>query len=128
MPDLNTRLNFYQRLTVIKQAQDIEDISRELSDRFGPLPEEVENLLYVVEIKQLATEGMLESISTENKQVVLHFNDGRDLNALSLVKDIKSGLKIGSDRIKLDIKVLGNSWQGVLRDVLRNLSSVYIRG
>jgi len=121
--DLSTRLNFYQRLAVIKRAQDIEDLARELSDRFGPPPEEVGNLLYIVEIKRLATEAMLESISTENKQVVLQFNDGRDLNKLSLAQDTKSGIKVGSDRIKFDIKILGSSWQEVLRVVLRSLLS-----
>ena len=124
IPDLSTRLSFYQRLAVLSRAQDIKDIARELRDRFGPLPEEVENLLYVVEIKQLATEARLESISTENKQIVLHFNHGTDLNKLFLTKDVKSGIKVGHDRIKLDIKILGNSWQEVLRDVLRNLLSV----
>jgi transcription-repair coupling factor (superfamily II helicase) len=124
IPDLSTRLNFYQRLAVVKRAKDIEVIARELSDRFGPAPEEVENLLYIVEIKQLATEAMLESISTENKQVVLHFNSGRDLNKLSLAQDVQSGIKIGSDRIKLDIKILGNSWQEVLREVFQHLLSV----
>jgi transcription-repair coupling factor (superfamily II helicase) len=107
---------------VIKRAQEIEDIARELSDRYGPSPEEVKNLLYVVEIKQLAIESKLESISTENRQVVLHFNNGRDLNKLSLVQEGKLGIKVGSDRIKLDIKILGSSWQEVLRELLRHLS------
>jgi hypothetical protein len=67
---------------------------------------------------------MLESISTENKQVVLHFNSGRDLNKLSLAQDFKSGIKVGSDRIKLDIKILGNSWREILKEVLQYLLSV----
>jgi transcription-repair coupling factor (superfamily II helicase) len=124
MPDLSTRLSFYQSLAVAKRAQDIEDIARELNDRFGPPPEPVTNLLYVVEIKQLATEAMLESISTENRQIVLHFNSGRELNKLSLTQDVKSGIKVGSDRIKLDIKILGNSWREILREVLQQLLSV----
>ena len=123
MPDLSTRLSFYQRLAVVKRAQGIEDVVRELSDRFGPPPEEVENLLYVVGIKLLATEAMLESISTENRQIVLHFNSSRELNKLFLARDFKSGVKVGSDRIKLDIKILGDNWQKVLREVLRHLLS-----
>jgi len=125
IPDLSTRLNFYQRLAVVKRAQEIEDIARELSDRFGPPTEEVRNLLYVVEIKQLATAAMLKSISTENKQVVLYFNSTMDLHKSSLAHAVKSGIKTGSDRIKLDIKILGSSWQEVLREVLRSLSSVF---
>jgi transcription-repair coupling factor (superfamily II helicase) len=127
IPDLSTRLSFYQRLAVVKRAQDIEDIDRELSDRFGTPPEPVTNLLYVVEIKQLATEAMLESISTENRQIVLHFDSGRELSKLSLAQDFKSGIKVGSDRIKLDIKIFGASWQEVLKEVLRHLLSATTR-
>jgi transcription-repair coupling factor (superfamily II helicase) len=127
MPDLSTRLSFYQRLAVVKRAQEIEDVARELNDRFGPPPEPVTNLLYVVEIKLLATEAMLESISTENRQIVLHFNSGRELSKLSLAQDFKSGIKVGSDRIKLDIKIFGASWQEVLKEVLRHLLSVPTR-
>ncbi|MCJ7515347.1 MAG: transcription-repair coupling factor, partial [Dehalococcoidia bacterium] len=122
IPDLSTRLNLYQRLAVVRQAQEIEDIVRELNDRFGPSPEEVENLLYAVEIKILATEAMLESITTENKQIVLHLDNNRDLEELPLARDVKSGIKVGSDRIKLDIKILSNSWQEVLKELLRHLS------
>jgi transcription-repair coupling factor (superfamily II helicase) len=123
IPDLSTRLSFYQRLAVAKRAQEIEDVARELSDRFGPSPEEVENLLYVVEIKLLATEAMLESISTENRQIVLHFNSSRELDKLFLAQDFKSGIKVGSDRIKLDIKIFGASWQEVLREVLQKVAT-----
>ena len=124
IPDLSARLGFYQRLAVAKLTQDVESIARELSDRFGPPPREVVNLLYIVEIKQMAAEAMLESISTENKQVVLHFNSSRDLNKISLAQGVKSGMKVGSDRIKLDIKILCNSWQEVLKEVLQHLSLV----
>jgi transcription-repair coupling factor (superfamily II helicase) len=123
IPDLSTRLNFYQRLAVVKRAQEIEDIARELNDRFGPSPKEVENLLYIAEIKQLAAEAMLESISIENRQVVLYFNKDRDLNKLSFVHDIKSGIKVGSDRIKLDIRILGDNWQTLLEEMLRTMAT-----
>jgi hypothetical protein len=70
---------------------------------------------------------MLESISTENRQIVLHFNSGRELSKLSLAQDFKSGIKVGSDRIKLDIKIFGASWQEVLKEVLRHLLSATTR-
>ena len=50
----------------------------------------------------------MESISTEDRQIVLHFNNARELNKSSLAQDFKSGIKLGSQQIKLDIKLLGN--------------------
>jgi transcription-repair coupling factor (superfamily II helicase) len=121
--DLSTRLNFYQRLAAAKRAQEIEGIAVELSDRFGPMPQAVKNLLYVVEIKQLAAAAMATSISTEDRQVVLHFDGARELNRLSLTQDFKYGVKVGSSRIKLDIKLLGTSWQEVLKEVLQKVAT-----
>ena len=120
--DLSTRLDFYQRLAAAKRAQEIEGIAVELSDRFGPMPQAVKNLLYIVEIKQLAATAMVKSISTEDRQVVLHFDGTRETDRLSLIQDFRNGVKAGSSRIKLDIKLLGNSWQDVLKEVLQKVA------
>jgi transcription-repair coupling factor (superfamily II helicase) len=121
--DLSTRLDFYQRLAAAKQAQEIEGIALEFSDRFGPMPQEVRNLLYVVEIKQLAAAAMVKSVSIENRQIVLNFDGTREINRLSLAQDFKYGVKASSSRIKLDIKLLGNSWQEVLRGMLQKVAT-----
>ncbi|MFC2049907.1 transcription-repair coupling factor [Chloroflexota bacterium] len=121
--DLSARLDFYQRLAAVKQAREIEGIAVELSDRFGPMPQAVKNLLYVVEIKQLAAAAMVGSISTEDRQIVLNFSNARELNKKSLERDFKSGIRVGSQRIKLDIKLLGHSWQKILREVLREIAA-----
>ena len=121
--DLSTRLNFYQRLAATKRVQEIEDIAVELSDRFGPIPQPVKNLLYIVEIRQLAASAMVESISTEGKQIVLRFDGTREIEGLSLTKDFKYGIKVGSAQIKLDMKLLGNKWQDVLKEVLQKVAT-----
>jgi len=121
--DLSTRLGFYQRLAAAKQVQEIEGIALEFSDRFGPMPEVVKNLLYVVEIKQLAATAMVKSISTEDRQVVLNFDGMGEINRLSLTQDFKYGVKITNSRIKLDIKLLGDNWQAVLREALQKIAT-----
>jgi len=120
---LSTRLNFYQRLAVAKRAQEVEDITLELSDRFGPIPKPVSNLLHVVEIRRLAAEAKVESIFMEDKQVVLQFSNIKGLNLVSLSRDFGGGVRMGSKQIRLDMKCLGDSWQEVLKDVLQKLST-----
>jgi len=122
IPALSTRLTFYQRLAAVKRVQEIEDIAMEIDDRFGQMPQPVKNLLYVVEVKQLAAAAMVESISTEGRQIVLHFNNTRQLNKLSLAQDFKSGIRVGSQHIKLDIKLLDTNWQDVLKEVLKKVA------
>ena len=51
---LPTRLGVYQRLSRVRVRNELDDTRDELRDRFGPLPEEVENLLYLVDLKLLA--------------------------------------------------------------------------
>ncbi len=119
----STRLAFYQRLSVAKQAEEIEGIARELSDRFGPVPQPVKNLLYVVEIKQLTAEARVESISTEDKQIVLRFHSAKELSGLPVSRNYKDGVRIGTRQIRLDIKRLGSRWQQVLKEVLQEAAT-----
>ena len=51
--DLGVRLGLYKRIGGLKTVEEINDMREELIDRFGPVPEEVENLLKTVEIKQI---------------------------------------------------------------------------
>ncbi len=122
IPALSTRLSFYQRLAATKLTQEIEDIAMEMEDRFGPMLQPVENLLYIVEIRQLAAAAMVESIFTEGRQIVLHFGSAGELKKLPLAQDFKSGVRIGNQHIKLDIKLLSSNWQEVLKEVLLKLS------
>ena len=122
IPALSTRLSFYQRLAAAKREQEIEDIAMEMDDRFGQMPQPVKNLLYIVEIKQLAAAAMVESISTEGRQIVLHFNNVGELKKLPLTQDYKSGIRVGRQHIKLDIKILDNNWQRILKEVLQKVS------
>jgi transcription-repair coupling factor (superfamily II helicase) len=48
IPNLNTRLSLYHRLGKLERIEEVTDMAQELHDRFGPLPEPVENLLYIV--------------------------------------------------------------------------------
>ena len=55
--DLQLRLGLYRRLSTLEKRADIDGFAAELVDRFGELPEEVEHLLDVMEIKGLARAG-----------------------------------------------------------------------
>jgi transcription-repair coupling factor (superfamily II helicase) len=121
---LTIRLSFYQHLAAVKKSGEIDDIEQELSDRFGPPPEQVKNLLYALKIKQLAVEAGLDSITTEKRLIVLNFSNDRDFSRLDLPSGVKAGIKIGSDRIKLDINILSDRWQEVLTELLHEMGRI----
>ena len=53
--DVHTRLLLYQRIASIKNQAALKDIQIEMIDRFGLLPEESKNLLWLAEIKLQAS-------------------------------------------------------------------------
>jgi transcription-repair coupling factor (superfamily II helicase) len=54
MPDITLRLSIYRRISSAKSSEELLDLKREMSDRFGTLPNETANLLNIMKIKLLA--------------------------------------------------------------------------
>jgi transcription-repair coupling factor (superfamily II helicase) len=67
------RLGLYRRIADTQALDEIEALSNEFKDRFGALPEQVENLFYQMKVKALATEAGFSSVSIENNQIVLRY-------------------------------------------------------
>ena len=61
--DTPTRLNLYQRLSKIQTINTTHEIHTEFQDRFGPLPQEVKNLLFLIKLRILAEKAKVASIS-----------------------------------------------------------------
>jgi transcription-repair coupling factor (superfamily II helicase) len=52
--DVHVRLSLYKRIAAAADAQELDDLSAELHDRFGPLPPPAQNLLRVARLKLTA--------------------------------------------------------------------------
>ncbi len=116
--DLNTRLSLYQSLAKLEGVKQVEALAQEFSDRFGTPPMEVENLLYALRIKILASKAGIESVSTEDRQIVLRLLDGLQFDKEKLEPILGDGIKVGISQIRLNPKRLGSEWQGVLEEVV----------
>ncbi|MEE8304821.1 MAG: TRCF domain-containing protein, partial [Candidatus Tectomicrobia bacterium] len=68
------RLEFYQRLATVEDMAVLEMIIPELRDRFGALPDAVQRLLAVVELKVLARQLALERIEQRRDTITLIFH------------------------------------------------------
>jgi transcription-repair coupling factor (superfamily II helicase) len=53
VPDVEQRLFLYRRFARLENRENDADLSLELRDRFGPLPEEVVSLFKIMEIKRM---------------------------------------------------------------------------
>ena len=118
--DLNTRLSLYQSLVKLEKVEQVEDLAHEFSDRFGSLPLEVKNLLYAVKIKALAAKAGIESISTEDGQIILRRFQGLQFDRQKL-EPVRDGIQLGLTQLRLNPKRLGSEWQEVLEGILNKI-------
>jgi transcription-repair coupling factor (superfamily II helicase) len=100
---LPSRLAIYQRLTRMADRQEVRDIEEELRDRFGPLPEPVASLLYVVEVKALARKAEVESVIGAEGRVTLTLVHAIGGARLLLERELGSGSRAGHRQVHLDL-------------------------
>ena len=86
VPDLQVRLGLYRRLADLVEPADIDSFGAELIDRFGPLPDEVRNLLRVVYIKALCRRANVEKLEAGPKGAVVQFRNKTFANPEALVR------------------------------------------
>jgi transcription-repair coupling factor (superfamily II helicase) len=119
--DLDIRLSLYQSLAKIDKAEQVEAMADEFNDRFGPLPGEVKNLLYAVRIKALAAQAGIESITTDDGQIVIRLFEGMRFDRQKLEPRLRDGIKLGVTQLRLSPRRLGGEWRHVLEELLKSL-------
>lgn len=63
IPDIHQRLSLYRRFSATTQEAEIAALEEELQDRFGPLPEEALNLLWMIRLKHLLARMGIEALT-----------------------------------------------------------------
>ncbi len=100
VPDLDARMALYRRLSDVETRAEIDGFAAELIDRFGKLPEEVEFLLKIVEIKGLCRVANVERIEAGPKGVVISLRGNTFPNPgalVELINDERGNAKLRPD-------------------------------
>ncbi len=84
--DLNVRLSLYRRLADVDTDQEREAFAAELIDRFGPLPEEANQLIAVAALKALCRRCLIAKLDAGPKGAVMTFREGGFPDPLALVR------------------------------------------
>lgn len=103
VPDLGVRLGLYKRIGDLKTKTEIEDMKVELVDRFGKIPDEVNNLLKTVEIKQLCIATNIDKIDAGAKGVLIAFRNGVFAEPMKLLDFVAKSF--GKIKIRHDQKL-----------------------
>jgi transcription-repair coupling factor (superfamily II helicase) len=75
--DLTVRLGLYRRVANMAERSEIDSFAAELVDRFGAMPEEVRNLLDIIELKRLCRAAGVDKVDAGPKGAVLGFRKNR---------------------------------------------------
>ena len=138
--DLPARLRMYQRIVTlgVGQMQDAGDsevkegddairarvgeIEDELRDRFGPLPWQVVNLLYVTRLRLYAKEAGIESVTRERNRVVLRYGGEIGGARRAMQRALGRHAEVGNTQVRLPMDALGAEWESALENALRGLA------
>ncbi len=83
--DIDQRLSVYRRLAKMTRLQEISAMKAELVDRFGPLPEEGENLLLKIMLRVLSVRAGVKRLDLFGRQLVLAFSAIHQQHPLGIV-------------------------------------------
>ncbi len=100
VPDMQLRIGLYRRLATLETDEEIEGFAAEMIDRFGSLPEEVQNLMKLAAIKALCRAAHVEKVEAGPKGVIIGFRDNAFANPQGLVRYVteqKSDAKVRPD-------------------------------
>lgn len=95
--DFEVRMGLYRRLSHLQTPMEVEGFAVEMTDRFGTLPSDGENLMQLVSIKCLCRDAGIEKMDIGPKGMVLHFRKQQFNNPEGLVDFIAAH----ADKIKL---------------------------
>jgi transcription-repair coupling factor (superfamily II helicase) len=85
VPDLAVRMALYRRLNDAEDQAEIDAMSAEMIDRFGPLPAPTANLIKLIEIKRQAIEANISRIDVGAKGTLVSFHNDEFPDPMGLV-------------------------------------------
>ncbi len=67
------KIRLYRELDDIENEKDLEQFIKEIEDRYGPAPEEIKELCFVVRLRKAAKERGFEKVVLKNEKLVAYF-------------------------------------------------------
>ena len=101
--DLSVRMSLYRRIAALSDKGEIESFAAEIIDRFGPIPDEMENLLQLITIKQQCKAANISNVEAGPKGVLVAYYNNTPHNPAALMQFIQA--KAGTVRLRPDQKL-----------------------
>jgi transcription-repair coupling factor (superfamily II helicase) len=114
---ITERLSLYTRLDNCENDQELEEFRKEMLDRFGPIPQPVEDLFTTVKCRRLAVELGFEKMSLKDETLRCYFINRPDSPYFEsdIFKNVLGYMQTGTNKAKL--KQAGKMFLLVVGDV-----------
>ncbi len=89
IPDSGTKMRIYRRLLLATEIKEIEEISREMLDRFGKFPVPVENFLHIASLRIMARHKEIKSLRRKGNRIELQMAGPLPPNLLPAAQGLK---------------------------------------
>ena len=71
IPDVHLRLSLYRQFSAARTSKEVQNLEEELQDRFGTIPSEAINFLWLIRIKQLLKAEGIQSLTVGPERISL---------------------------------------------------------
>jgi transcription-repair coupling factor (superfamily II helicase) len=108
VPDMNQRLMLYRRVAGARTDRELQGVVEEIEDRYGPMPEEVLNLVEYGRIRIVADRLGIEKIDRQGPAVVFTFKGGQagpdPTRVVRAIREHPDVTLVPPSGLKLDLK------------------------
>jgi len=95
--DSSQKIEIYQNIALCKNEQNIQDVIDEIIDRYGNMPQELENLISIARIKYLAQSKKISKIMSRRTAVVFTFEqNGENIDVSKIVEKYGNRIKFSA--------------------------------
>ena len=120
IPDQDLRLRLYRRIADLRDETELDALGSEFRDRFGQLPEMVQNLFYQIRVKLRAEDVGLTGVSWESGQILLKYPAPAEGAEPKRLPDLPNGVRGGKGQYWVTL-TKEEVWTAKLLDVLVQL-------
>ncbi len=89
--DMSQRLRTYKRISSSESDEELADIHAEIQDRYGPIPESVENLFAYAKLRREASRLAVIAIDREGERLAVKFNEKAKIDPEKLIAMVSEG-------------------------------------
>ena len=121
------KLDMYKKISCVSGEEDLEDTRDELIDRFGDMPQEVENLLEAASIKADAHRAYITEIKANRHEIrfTMYRNAGVDTAKIpEIISKYKGCLKLRTEKEPVFVYTYQKKQQMTAKEMLENVKII----